>query len=253
MIFSAHFHTLLQHLPPVERIEAFAKIGFKAFELWGWWDEDIDEIAATAKKHKLQIAALCTPFVSLTDATKRDEYLTSFAKTVKLCKQLDVNVIISQVGDALPKCSRKVQTHSIIEGLMKCADLLDPTDINLCIEPLNLIYDHEGYFLSRSDHASQIIEAVNHPNISMLFDVYHQQITEGNVINNINTYHPLIGHYHIADNPGRNEPGTGEINYANVIKAIKETGYIGYIGLEFAPKVKQQQKMLADLLKQFGQ
>lgn len=251
MIFSAHFNTLLQHLSPTERIEAFANIGFKAFELWGWWDEDIDEIATAAKKHNLQIAAICTPFVSLTDATKREEYLEGFNKTVKICKQLDVNVIVSQVGDALPKCSRKVQTHSIIEGLIKCADVLDPTEINLCIEPLNLLYDHEGYFLSRSDHASQIIAAVNHPNVSMLFDVYHQQITEGNVINNINTHHTLIGHYHIADNPGRHEPGSGEINYTNVIHAIKDTGYQGYIGLEFTPKVKQQQKMLSAFLKQF--
>ena len=252
MKFSAHYNTLLQHLTPQERIEAFAKAGFEAFELWGWWDEDIDEIAKVAKDNNIKIAAICTKFISLTDESKRQAYLKGLNETIEVCNQLDCSVIVSQVGDALPKCSRKVQSHSIIEGLMRSADILDPTEINLCIEPLNLLVDHEGYFLSRSDHGCQIVEAVNHPNVSLLFDVYHQQITEGNLINNINTHHKYIGHYHMADHPGRNEPGTGEINYANIFKAIKATGYQGYVGLEFFPTVKKQQEMLKDFLKQFN-
>jgi len=252
MKFSAHFNTLLQHLSPSKRIETFAEMGYKAFELWGWWETDIDQIANAAQKHNIEVAAICTRFVSLTDASQRTAYLTGLNETLNVCKKLNCNTIISQVGDALPERSRKMQTKSIIEGLKECTKILESTEINLCIEPLNLLVDHKGYFLSTSKHASTIIKAVNHANVSMLFDIYHQHITEGNIINNINAYKNLIGHYHMADYPGRNEPGTGEINFAKIFSAIRTTGYKGYVGLEFFPKVEKQQKMLTEFLEQFN-
>jgi hydroxypyruvate isomerase len=92
-----------------------------------------------------------------------------------------------------------------------------------------------GYYLASSHQAAEILKTVGSPNVKMLFDVYHQQITEGNLIVNLKQYMPYIGHIHTADNPGRHEYGTGEINYSSVFKAIDEAGYGGYVGLEYGP------------------
>jgi len=110
--------------------------------------------------------------------------------------------------------------------------LLEQTDIVLEVEPLNGLVNHPGHYLQRSDEAVYVIDEVNSPNVKLVFDIYHQQITEGNVTRNATEYVTRINHYHIADNPGRNQPGTGELNYANILKSIKDTGFTGFVGLE---------------------
>ncbi len=231
--FSAHLDTLLAELPVSERIAKFSELGFPAFELWCWWDYDVRELSNSSQENNIPIAAVCTKFVSLTDEGSRDEYLKGVKETIETCNQLGCNIIISQVGDELENVSREQQKDSVISGLKESAKLLEGTGITLVIEPLNLLVDHAGYFLSRSDEAAEIVESVGSPSVKMLFDVYHQQITEGNLIPNIRKYISLIGHFHIADHPGRAWPGTGEINYRNVLSAIADTGYDGYVGLEF--------------------
>ena len=103
------------------------------------------------------------------------------------------------------------------------------------VEPLNSAVDHPGYFLTSSYEGYDILEAVDSPNVKLLYDVYHQQITEGNVIQNVTDHIDLIGHVSVADVPGRHEPGTGELNYENVFSALDDAGYEGYVGLEFSP------------------
>lgn len=100
------------------------------------------------------------------------------------------------------------------------------------LEPLNGLVDHQGHFLQRSDESVDVIDQVGSPNVKLVFDVYHQQITEGNVIRNAVGYKDRINHYHIADNPGRKQPGTGELNYANILRSIKDSGFAGFVGLE---------------------
>lgn len=135
----------------------------------------------------------------------------------------------------MPGTLRETQVQSLVEGLKESAKLLAGTDIILAIEPLNTYYDHQGYFLYSSEEAVEILKAVNSPNVKMLFDIYHQQIMEGNLVNNIKKYIHSIAHFHIADVPGRHEIGSGEINYPNVLNAIKETDYKGCVGIEFFP------------------
>jgi hydroxypyruvate isomerase len=95
-----------------------------------------------------------------------------------------------------------------------------------------VLVDHAGYFLNTTDHTIEILEAVDSPNVKMCYDIYHQQITEGNIIRNIRNNIDRIGHFHVGDNPGRKQPGTGELNYKNIFKAIHETGYDGFVALE---------------------
>ena len=217
------------------RFAELAKLGFDRFEMWSWWDKEVDAIRAAREQHGLQLAACCTRFVPLTDPARRDEYCRGLEETVEFCRKTQCRTIISQVGNDLAGMTREEQFTSLVLGLQKAAAILSGTDLELVIEPLNILVDHQGYFLARSDEAAAILRIVASPNIKMLFDVYHQQITEGNVIANLTGYASLIGHYHLADVPGRHEPGTGELNYPNVLKAIAATGYKGNVGLEFFP------------------
>ena len=111
--------------------------------------------------------------------------------------------------------------------------MFEEAGVTLVLEPLNVLTNHMGYFLDSSYEAFAIIEEVGSPAVKLLFDVYHQQISNGNLIDTIKKFGHLVGHYHIADVPGRNEPGTGEINYPNVFRAIDATGYQAYVGMEY--------------------
>lgn len=125
----------------------------------------------------------------------------------------------------------------------RAADLLEKTELTIVIEPLNPI-NHAGYFLALSDEAAEIMAAVGSNHVKILFDIYHQQISEGNLINNIRAYWDFIGYFQVGDVPGRNEPGTGEINYRNVFKAIYDKGYRGILGMEHGLSVPGKEGLL---------
>lgn len=233
--FSPNLNIFFKDVPFPERIAKAAALGFQQVEFWGWWDEDVDAIAQAAQQNNVAIAAFCTKFVSLVDASQRAEYLAGLKETLQVAAKLDCHTLISQVGNELPGVSRAEQHASLVEGLKAAAPLLAEAGVTLVIEPLNLLVDHAGYYLSRSDEAFDVVREVDSPYVKVLFDIYHQQITEGNLISNIRKGAALIGHYHIADNPGRGEIGTGEIHYPNVLKAIAETGYMGCVGVELFP------------------
>ncbi|MGH9672101.1 MAG: TIM barrel protein, partial [Bryobacteraceae bacterium] len=124
------------------------------------------------------------------------------------------------------------QTKNCIEVLKRAGDLAGKTKMILVLEPLNIRVDHAGYFVVFSDHAHQIISGANHPNVRILFDIYHQQISEGNVINHLRKYWDWIAYFQVGDVPGRREPGTGELNWRNIFKAIHDKGYKGILGME---------------------
>ena len=134
------------------------------------------------------------------------------------------------------------QFANVIELLRRCAEILEPHDLVMVLEPLNWHANHGGTFLQKSDQAYAVCKAVNSPSCKILFDIYHQQISEGNLIPNINLCWDEIGYFQSGDNPGRKEPGTGEINYKNVFKAIgkrsKEEGRNLIIGMEHGNSIK---------------
>ena len=123
------------------------------------------------------------------------------------------------------------QTQHVIESLKQASAILEPHDLTMVLEPLNF-RNHPGLFLSESPQAYQICKAVDSPACKILFDIYHQQIQEGNLIPNIEQCWDEIAYFQIGDNPGRNEPTSGEINYKNVFKFIHSKGYKGVLGME---------------------
>ncbi|MDA8743411.1 TIM barrel protein [Rubripirellula amarantea] len=131
-----------------------------------------------------------------------------------------------------PRLAQGYQTANVIDMLRRCTEILEPHDLVMVLEPLNWYANHGGTFLQRSDQAYAICRAVNSPSCKILFDIYHQQITEGNLIPNIDACWSEIAYFQSGDNPGRKEPYTGEINYREVFKHIHQKGFEGVIGME---------------------
>lgn len=208
--------------------------GISGIEFWSWWDKDIKKIAAEKERLKLSVAAMCTKFFSLVDPTQHEAYLAGLKESIMVAKDLDCHILISQVGADTGQ-PRQEQYGYLCEGVKKAAEVLENSGITLVLEPLNTRVDHAGYFLSASKEAFAIVKEVNSRNVKVLFDIYHQQITEGDVMRRICENSTLIGHFHAAGNPGRHELNTGELNYPNIFRAIQETGYMGYVGLEYFP------------------
>lgn len=130
------------------------------------------------------------------------------------------------------RLSEGYQTANVIDMLRRCVEIVEPHGLVMVLEPLNWHANHGGVFLERSDQAYAICRAVDSPSCKILFDIYHQQITEGNLIPNIDMCWSEIGYFQAGDNPGRKEPYTGEINYRQVFKHLHEKGFSGVIGME---------------------
>ncbi|QGQ94398.1 hypothetical protein EHS13_05485 [Paenibacillus psychroresistens] len=227
-----------------DKIKKVSQLGFSAFEFWGWRDKDLGLVLEASNELGIQVASMCAGFIPLVDPSRREEFLLDLEQSLDAAKQLKCPFLIVFSGDGLDGISREVQIDSIVKGLQASIPLLENTGVTLILEPLNALLDHKGYFLNKSSEAAYIVEQVGNDQIKFLFDVYHQQITEGNLIPNITEYFDQIGYYHVADHPGRLEPGTGEINYINVIQAIQKLGYKGYIGLEYNPSTDPETSLL---------
>jgi hydroxypyruvate isomerase len=252
--FSACIEALYRNVPFVERIDKVAAVGMKAFEFWGWGNKDIDAIKAAKDKFGLQVATFGADVGgALVEPANRAKLPDGLKKSIEVAKKLDCKRLLVTTGNEIQEVRRGQQHQSIVDGLKVAAKIVEDAGILLCLEPLNILVNHKGYYLYTSEEGFQIIDEVGSPNVKLLFDIYHQQITEGNLIANITASIGKISHFHVADVPGRHEPGTGEINYRNVFKAISDSGYDGFVGLEYWPvgsdddSLKALLKMTADL------
>lgn len=234
--FSACIEMIFRDRPFLERIDAVAEAGLKAFEFWGWKEKPLDAIRGRAERCGLQIATFGLdtrgPMVG---GSRTPEFLEGLKASIETARRMGVKSLLCTVGQEIAGVDRSEQRRAIVDKLKAGAPLLEDAGVSAVVEPLNILVDHKGYYLSSSAEGLNIIDAVGSPNVRLLFDVYHQQITEGNVTQNLTTHIDRIGYIHIADVPGRHEPGTGELNYANIFKAIEGAGYRGFIGLEYVP------------------
>ena len=157
--------------------------------------------------------------------------------TLAAARKLGCRQIIAQVGNELQGIPRAQQHANCVEAFRAAAPLCEDAGVTLSIETLNVLVDHKGYYLATSEEGFRMVDAVGSSHVRLLFDIYHQQITEGNLIANVTANLGKIGHFHVADVPGRHQPGTGEINYLNVFRAIAARGFTGFLGLEMWPTV----------------
>ncbi len=218
-----------------ESIARIARLGFETFEFWSWWDKDIHAIQRRTEEFGLTVGSFCTKMIPLVNPMRRKEYITGLEESIAVATKLGCKHLITQVGDEQIGLSRWEQKQSIVQGLKECVPLLQERGITLLVEPLNTKVDHPGYFLVRSQEGFEIIDEVDSPNVKLVFDIYHQQVSEGNLIPSMTGNVDKIGYLHAADHPGRHQPGTGEINLMNVLRAVDQAGYTGWVGLEYVP------------------
>ena len=171
------------------------------------------------------------PNLASGDPEYRKEFLQYITDSVEVAKRVNARWMTVVPGHVDLRKDMGYQMANVVETLKQASAILEPHELIMVLEPLNF-RDHPGLFLTKSAQAYEICKAVNSPSCKILFDIYHQQIQEGNLIPNIEASWDEIAYFQIGDNPGRNEPGTGEINYQNVFKYIHSRGFDGVLGME---------------------
>ncbi len=218
-----------------ESLGVVKNAGFEAFEFWSWGDRDLGAIRKGRADLGLEIATFGAERHSLVDAAERDRFLRGLEASIEVAQGLSCPSLICLTGDEMEGISRDRQHTSLVAGLQAAVPLLENARVTLLLEPLNTLVDHKGYYLYSSREAFETISEVDSPYVKILYDIYHHQIMEGNLIQTITENIHAIGHFHAAGNPGRHELNIGEINYTNVLRAICELDYDGYFGLEYFP------------------
>jgi len=236
----------------VEQIEQIAAAGFSAFETLGCgkWD---DKEAVRKRCEELGVAcgAVGGGMGTINDWGPNDpanhqRFVDAVKEAIANAKAIGSKRVLSLSGPVRAGVSKEEQMEALVQAGKLVAPLLEEAGLVMVWETLNVLVNHPGYFLVYSADGSELVKRTGHPNVKFLYDIYHQQISEGNLIANIKKYINEIGHFHFADNPGRHEPGTGEINYQNVFKAIYEAGYRDIVACEFG-KIKSTEEVLAVL------
>ena len=234
--FSVCIEMIFRDLPMEERIAKVAEVGMPAVEFWGWENKELDVVQAAAEKHGLTVAAIGGGGgQTMLDPANRDDLVSAVERSIATAERLSCPSLILTTGQTLEGVPRECQHQSIVDGLNALKPLVEGKDIVLTLEPLNTIVDHRGYYLETCTESLDILAKVDCPNIKLLYDIYHMQIMEGNVIQTIEENVAAMGHFHVADVPGRFEPGTGELNYTNIFRRIDATSYQGFVGLEYKP------------------
>lgn len=226
---------------PIDNIRFCHEQGFRAIFDNGLMDratEDQDKIAAELARLSMDLGPFVlyadfgvTSFVT-NEAEKRSMLIDRMKLGVEVAKRTNAKWALVVPGRYDERLHRDYQTANVIENLRYCAEVFEPAGLTMVLEPLNTLHDHPGLFLTGVPQTYMICRAVNSPNIKMVNDLYHQQITEGNLIPNIEASYGEIGAFHLGDNPGRNEPTSGEINYKNIFKYLFEKGYAGTLCME---------------------
>ena len=224
-------------------VRCIAQYGFHAAELWGWQDLNLDRSREVLLENQVHLVTMCTTEFRMTDAQYRDAWLQGLEESCIAGVKLGTRLLITQVG-LDTGAPRERQHANIVETLRMAGPILDAHGLTLVIEPLNTLFDHPGYYLTTSGEGAEIIREVGLPHVRMLFDIYHQQIMEGNLIPNITKYIDCIAHFHAAGHPGRHELESGENDYRRIFSAIKDLGYTGDIGLEYFPEKTPEQSLL---------
>lgn len=247
--YAPHFGMFKNHAGSdiFNQLEFIKDQGFKAFEDNGMKNRDAktqEKIGNFLSNYNIKMGVFVAhkiywnePNLASGDLNKRSEFLNDISTSVEVAKRVNAKWMTVVPGHLDLRKDMNYQTQNVIETLKQASEILEKHDLTMVLEPLNF-RDHPGLFLTESPQAFQICKAVNSKSCKILFDIYHQQIQEGNLIPNIEASWNEIAYFQIGDNPGRNEPTTGEINYKNIFKYIYEKGFNGVLGMEHGNSVK---------------
>lgn len=238
---SVRVEPLFRKMQLPQQMEKVAEARYHGFEFGNWQAQDPVEI--TKLSHKLGLECACIvgnsgvfpKGMGLCDPAEREGFLAAIKQSAEAAQRFETTRMVTLTGRALAEVPRERQHASIVEGLKAAHDIVAPHSITLIVEPLNTLVDHKGYYLDRTREAFEIVREVDSPFVKILFDIYHVQIMDGNLIDTIRKNIDSIAHFHVGAVPGRHEPGTGEIDYGNVFKAIQAAGFRNFVAMEYNP------------------
>lgn len=217
-----------------DAIRKVAELGFDAIETYNWKELDKEAVKRTCEETGVEFVSMCTTEFNMTDPERRQLWLDGLKESCEAAKEMGVKHIITQVGQDMGT-RRDFQHDSIVAALKAAKPILEETGVTVMIEPLNTYVSHPGYYLWSSVEGFDIIREVNHPLVKVIYDIFHQQVMEGNIITNITNNLDCIAHIHCAGHPGRNELQYGENDYKVIFNEVDKAGYKGCYSLEYWP------------------
>lgn len=230
--------TVFRDLPFADRLEKVAQAGYTNVELVDeyrqWSEQDFRHAGQVRRRLGITFDAAAGVKHSLTNPAEREALLVEVRRMLTVLEELECPALILLSGDTVPGLSREVQRSSCLEGLKRAAELAQVRGITLLLENIDP-EENPQYYLTSAAEGLAIVEAVKHPQVRFLYDLYHEQISEGNLIEKLERHIATVGLVHVADVPGRHQPGTGEINYPNIFKKLEELGYERNVAMEFIP------------------
>ncbi|TNB48461.1 hydroxypyruvate isomerase [Martelella lutilitoris] len=240
--FAANLSFLYADLPFLDRIAAAAKDGFPAVEYVGPYDFPEEEVAAALKAANVKQALFNLPAGDWAGGERGigclpdrvEEFKAGVDKAISYARALTCPKVNCLAGIAPKGIAAEKLEQTLVENLKYAAPRLADAGVKLLLEPINL-RDIPGFFVSTTDHAERILEAVGSDNLFIQYDIYHTQIMQGDLAETYRRLKAKIAHVQLADNPGRHEPGTGEINYPYLFNMLDAEGYDGFIGCEYKP------------------
>ena len=247
----------------VDRIDAVAELGLPAFEFGVWLERDVPTIVERTRRYGLVVANISVdPKVRLLDEDQSAALADAVRATCDTARQLgctQLGLLVEEVKleagqpwfdyqrSEQQRDQRRRQKDNIVRALKAVAPIAEGEGMLLLVECLNTLVDHADYFIASWKEGVAIAREVDSAAVGMTFDAYHHQVNEGNLISSLTQDIDLVRHIHIADVPGRHEPGTGEINYLNLLRVAKRAGYEGYLGLECVPTMQDVSAALAPI------
>ena len=239
--FAVNVEMWWRKLPFLERIKRAAALGFPAVEFWPHQGKDIDAVAQLTKALRIAVAQFTAwgfrP--GLNDPKHHDAFVKAVERGCRVAHKLNCKKITVVGGDDQPGMTQAQMHDNIIAGLKRAAPIAAKHDVMLILEPMNIRVDHKGHCLYGSPPAVRICREVKSAHVKINWDLYHMQISEGDLCGHLREGFDQVGYLQLADHPGRTEPGTGEIHYNRVLKEAYDLGYRGYLGLECRPKTTE--------------
>ena len=240
--YCANLSMLYTEQPFLDRFALAARAGFSAVEYLFPYEFDPKEIRSRLENHGLVQALFnlhpgdpsAGEWGTLSNPRRRDYFRWSLSEALNAARFLGCSRLNSMFGKRVAGVTLAAQFDCAVENLVWAAPLAADAGVTLLIEPLNPA-DFPEFAIHRTSEALEIVRRVDHPRVKLQYDIYHAQMTEGNLIDTFSKCLPEIGHMQLADGPGRHEPGTGEINFPRVLKALEDLNYSGYMGLEYRP------------------
>ncbi|MEX2560439.1 MAG: TIM barrel protein [Pirellulales bacterium] len=239
--FAVNVEMWWRKLDFLDRIRKAAEFGFPAIEFWPWRDRDIDAVAGLSEDLNLAIAQFTAwPFnPGMNDPANHDAVVKEVQASCRVAQRLKCKKMTVVGGNDQPGMTQRQMHANIIKALKRAAPIAEQHDVMLILEPMNIRVDHKGHCLYGSPDAVRICREVGSTHVKINWDLYHMQISEGDLCGRLAEGFDQVGYLQLADHPGRNEPGTGEVHYNRVLRQAYELGYRDYVGLECVPKTTE--------------